>query len=126
MAAWLIYVAAAVLVALTAAATVILLRSAGRRAPVPAPPVAPVAGQAHPAPPATVSVSIQPPPNWVPVPLNHSFSGARPPEVQILARDGDGWRSLGWWQESHPDVQQALDTPGYAVKRARSIDEGVQ
>jgi hypothetical protein len=46
--------------------------------------------------------------------------------VRILKREGAGWVHVGHRHDEHPDIAEALRTPGLAVMRGGIIDEGVQ
>jgi hypothetical protein len=47
--------------------------------------------------------------------------------VQLLKRVGAEWIHLGHRHYTHPDVREALETPGLAVRFADGrIDEGIQ
>lgn len=46
--------------------------------------------------------------------------------VRLLKRVGSGWVHIGHRHEEHPDVAEALRTPGLAVMRNGVIDEGNQ
>jgi hypothetical protein len=55
------------------------------------------------------------------------FPAAAHESVEILKRIGDHWFHVGHRHANHPDIKEALATPGLAVRHADgSIHEGVQ
>jgi hypothetical protein len=47
-------------------------------------------------------------------------------QVELLRRHGDAWVTHSWRPQGHPDIQEALDTPGLAVRRGGVVEEGRQ
>lgn len=54
-------------------------------------------------------------------------AAAQSEPVEIVKRVGDLWFTVGHRHAAHPDVEEALRTPGLAVRRATgAIEEGKQ
>lgn len=48
------------------------------------------------------------------------------PLVELLTRSDAGWAHHSWREADHRDIQEALDTPGLAVRFGGVIKEGRQ
>lgn len=47
--------------------------------------------------------------------------------VELLQRDANGtWQHHSWRPSCHHDINEALATPGLAVRRGTTIEEGAQ
>jgi hypothetical protein len=55
-----------------------------------------------------------------------SKPATRSKDVELLKNIGGKWIHHSWKPEGHPDIQEALDTPGLAIRRDGVLDEGRQ
>jgi hypothetical protein len=53
-------------------------------------------------------------------------SSSQTNDVELLVRTPDGWRHHSFRPADHQDVQEALNTPGLAIRRDGKIEVGTE